>query len=252
MSGPSRFESALTTYENAALVQCVAVDALSNMLFPSGSDSPQKFKSIFEFGCGTGLLTREILRHVQPQTLWLNDASDAMLEHCCHRFENQVTVKKLPGNAEVLAWPTHMDLIASSSTVQWFEKPLVVVQKAAAALRTGGVLALTGFLPGTLGEVTSLTGVGLTYPTADEWRATFRSRMHLDTFLELPQTLLFDSPQDVLQHLKATGVNSVARRFFWTRKSLLAFCDDYRTKFSTDGNRVRLTYNVWVAIARNK
>lgn len=252
MFGPSRFESALTTYENAALVQRVAVDALSNLLFPAGSDSPRNFKSIFEFGCGTGLFTREILRHVQPQTLWLNDASDAMLDHCCHRFENQVTVKKLPGNAEVLAWPTQMDLISSSSTVQWFEEPLVVVQKAAAALRTGGVLALTGFLPGTLGEVTSLTGVGLTYPRADEWRAALKSRMHLDTFLELPQTLLFDSPQEVLQHLKATGVNSVARRFFWTRKSLLAFGDDYRTKFSADENRVRLTYNVWVAIARNK
>ncbi|MGN1209624.1 MAG: methyltransferase, partial [Duodenibacillus sp.] len=243
--------SAVGTYENAAIAQRIAVDELTRALFASRIDTHQNFKSIFEFGCGTGLLTRSLLEHTRPQTLWLNDASVAMLGHCCAGISDRIHVEKLPGNAESLEWPKNVDLIASSNTVQWFAKPLDVVPKAAAALRAGGVFALTGFLPGTLAEVTSLTGVGLTYPTADEWRQTIKSRMQLETFLEVPQTLFFDAPQEVLLHLKATGVNSVALRFSWTRKSLQAFYDDYRKAFKTHEGQVRLTYNLWIAVASN-
>ena len=250
MSGPSRFDGALTTYENAALVQRSVVDALSKALFACAQDAPRQFKNVFEFGCGTGMLTRALLAHTTPQTLWLNDASPAMLAHCCDQIERKVNVRRLLGNAETLAWPQEMDLIASSSTVQWFAEPLGVVAKAEKALRSGGMLALTGFLPGTLEEVTSLTGVGLRYPSAQDWQRVLTRRMQLCAFTELPQTLVFDSPRDVLEHLRSTGVNGIARRFAWTRRTLQAFCDDYCRLFEVDGDRVRLTYRPWMAVAR--
>lgn len=253
MSETSRFDSALSTYENAALVQRSAVNALSKALFATTSDDLPHFKNIFEFGCGTGILTRALIAHTRPHTLWINDASPVMLTHCCdqiEKIENKVNVKTLPGNAETIAWPQKMDLIASSSTVQWFAQPLGVVSKAEHALRSDGVLALTGFLPGTLEEVTALTGVGLNYPNAQDWQSALTRHMHLITFMELPQTLVFDSPRAVLDHLRSTGVNSVTRRYTWTRRTLQAFCHDYRCQFAVDGDKVRLTYRAWIAVAK--
>lgn len=252
MSGLSRFDSAVTTYEEAAHVQRIAVDALIKDLFTVVSKSPQNFENIFEFGCGTGLLTRKLLEHVHPQTFWVNDASPAMLEHCCRQLEKGVVLKRLPGNAEMSTWPSSLDLIASSNTVQWFRRPLDIVQKTAAALRRDGVLALTGFLPGTLEEVTSLTGIGLSYHDERAWQTALGEQFHIECFRILRHNLVLNSPRAVLQHLRATGVNGVAPHFFWTKKRLQAFEDNYWREFSVVGNRVRLTYVVWIAIARKK
>ena len=59
----------------------------------------------------------------------------------------------------------------------------------------------------------------------------------------------FDTPLDVLKHLKYTGVTATNQKN-WTRKNLNKFIDDYLQAFSLPSGKVQLTYHPLFFIAR--
>ena len=54
--------------------------------------------------------------------------------------------------------------------------------------------------------------------------------------------ILFPSPQDVLHHLKQTGVTGTQKQT-WTRSRLQAFCDSYIQHFAQTDGQVSLTFH---------
>lgn len=73
-----------------------------------------------------------------------------------------------------------VDLIAAGSTVQWFSEPRRLISQAARRLKPHGKLLFNTFLPENLTEIRQITGVGLHYPSQEEWLASDFELLVLD------------------------------------------------------------------------
>jgi hypothetical protein len=73
----------------------------------------------------------------------------------------------------------------------------------------GGYLVLSTFVRGNLKELTDLVGNGLPLLTADGWLRLLPQNLFVQVCEQSYETLTFDSPRLVLEHLRKTGVNAV-------------------------------------------
>jgi len=73
-------------------------------------------------------------------------------------------------------------------------------------------------------------------------------KFHILAAEEARETLRYPDPITVLQHLRATGVNSIGQQA-WTRRQVSAFITDYKEQFS-DEQGVRLTYHPMFIVAQ--
>ena len=123
--------------------------------------------SVLDIGCGTGLLSRELARRLHIRRFVAND----LVAECGPRVEG--AVKQLagaafsfhPGDIERLDLPpAAFDLVASNAVFHWLDDPAGLLERLAAALREGGLLAFTTFGPDNLREVAAVGGTGAPLP----------------------------------------------------------------------------------------
>ncbi len=265
-----RFEACFGRYDRLAVVQQSICGQLARMLSGAvGADDNVQISRALEIGIGTGFLTRILVaRHDDAgnidvegegvstnvistkNTKWyLNDLVPAARTYA-GEFVQGHDVEWLWGDAEEITFPDELDLIASASTVQWFDDMAAFASRAAAASRPGGWLALSTFGPDNFLEIRATTGEGLNYPTAEEFAQFFRNADYeIIALTEETRTLRFDTPADVLHHIKATGVNSI-RQTRWTRQQLSDFSRDYLEQFPASDGGVTLTYHPVLLLAR--
>ncbi|MCG8697282.1 MAG: methyltransferase domain-containing protein, partial [Bacteroidales bacterium] len=115
-----RFQKSIATYNCKAEVQKdVALKLMATLIKTNGS----KYDKILEIGCGTGFLTREILEQCTIGHYSINDLNENAFSYIDEIFNNSNyrTFNFLKGDAEELNFPTELDLVISSSTIQWFE-----------------------------------------------------------------------------------------------------------------------------------
>ncbi|MDA5095326.1 methyltransferase domain-containing protein [Aliiroseovarius sp. KMU-50] len=237
------------SYHANATLQAAIAEGLARRLTHHGA--PTQFARGFEFGCGTGHLTRALRARFRIDHLTLND-----LVQSAANVAREQAADFLPGDIRHLGWPDAPDLIASASTLQWMADPASLVTRAADHLAPGGWLALSGFGPeqyrelATLGSTAQAPGLchadtlasALASSTGEYIIHEARGRI---------QRLWFTSPQEVLRHLRQTGVNGAAREV-WTKARLQEFCAGYRHRFEQDG-RVPLTYHpTWLIAQKRK
>jgi len=89
--------------------------------------------------------------------------------------------------------------------------------------------------------VTSITGIGLPYLGVKEWVDALGDGWRVAEAFDETTRLTFETPVDVLRHLRRTGVTGV-RPFRWGAGGLRLFADEYRRRFG-DGDGVTLTYH---------
>lgn len=232
------------SYHANASLQAAIANGLVRRLARFGA--PDHFARAFEFGCGTGHLTRALCKRFTVAELTLNDLVPAA-EHVATQYGAQF----LPGDVRHMNWhrgDAAPDLIASASTLQWMADPGALVTQVASHLAPGGWLALSGFGTQQYHELAAL-GSDAKAPglcSADTLAAALGTgAFQIHEARGRTHRLWFTSPQEVLRHLRATGVNGAARAI-WTRARLAAFCDAYRVQFDRHG-RVPLTYHpVWI------
>lgn len=205
---------------------------------------------VLEVGCGTGMLTRMFLKDFRPDRMWLNDLCpevSPMLEDLLEPGRTGF----LPGDAETVAFPVNLDLIMSSSALQWFVDLPAFLDKCSAALRDGGILAFSSFGPSNMSEIAALEGISITYQTLSELTGLVSGKFDIIHAEESSSILSFASPADVLRHMKQTGVTGI-RKESWTKSRLESFCRRYMEQFSDSDGTVRLTYHPVYLIARKK
>ncbi|WP_445115048.1 malonyl-ACP O-methyltransferase BioC [Acinetobacter sp. WZC-1] len=248
-----RFSQAGHSYARHAIVQKQIVHHVLHLMHAC---LPQAaFERVFEIGCGSGNLTRLIQHDFQISRLILNDLYDGVQQH----FPADQQLQWWMGDIEQLTFPEQLNMIVSSSALQWMTRLEEIFRKSAAALTEGGYLCFSTFGPQNLREIKTLTGQGLDYDDIESIREQLIRQgfetLHLSEQIE---TLTFEHPQQILQHLKATGVTATAGGYRWTRQGLEQFYQAYAQFLQSDASaphahlRYPLSYHPIYCIARRK
>jgi malonyl-CoA O-methyltransferase len=245
-----RFGRSLAGYDAEAAVQRGMAVGLVEEILSCGGDG---FDSVLEIGCGTGLLSREMAHRLRIRKFVAND----LVAECRPGVESAVSqlagaaFSFHPGDIERLDLPpAAFDMVASNAVFHWLDDPAGLLERLAATLREGGLLAVTTFGPDNLREVATVGGKGLRYRPIDEMAALVERRYRILHREERCVTLRFSSPRRVLEHLRRTGANGLVRTG-WTRGVLRAFEEKYRERFGK-GDEVTLTYHPMFIVAQRK
>ena len=257
-----RFAAAASTYDGNAVIQKDIVHRLLGCMSECGFKT---FRHVFEIGCGTGYLSRAILSEYAPESMWLNDLCPDMSGYLKDILSGKVAF--MAGDAESVAFPSGLDLIVSSSAIQWLDDTAGFFRKCADALcpgpgqvvpdgiKGGGILAVSTFGPRNLEEIACLEGVSLEYLSLDS--LVYMVSRDFDVLVAEDEVVqvCFDSPADVLRHLRMTGVTGL-RKDAWTRGRLKSFCSRYKESFpaveADKRGAVTLTYHPVYLICRRK
>lgn len=250
------FNRQVFTYDKAALVQTKMAKRLASFL-PEGTH----FKRGYEFGCGTGLLTEQLLRRATVDSLLLNDLSPQMLTLTRQKLEpyqgksfHQISF--IEGRCEQLSLPSSsFDLVASSATLQWITSPFDFLKKAISLLRPEGILLIATFGEKNLWELRNLTKRGLHYPTLKEYSSFFSSeRLSLEHAEEEQVTLFFPNTKTLFRHLQDTGVNNLSQvlphQNPLSREELKTLSAQYEKIFATTKG-LTLTYHPLYLVAKH-
>ncbi len=203
-----RFAAQVDSYSAEAVVQNQIVERLFELARHEGAVQRLRGErcNVLEIGCGSGNLSRLIAREAAQASVTLWDLAAPCPEGLPRRvdFLNCDAELQMPRlRAESL------DIIFSASTMQWFNSPDRFLHHCARALRPGGMAVLSTFTKGNMHQISDITGRGLPLMTPAEL-VEMASR-HLSPLVTESWTrdLDFDSPLEVLRHLKLTGVNSL-------------------------------------------
>lgn len=233
----SRFSKHRQSYEADAEVQIATAERLFELCEGYVGHS----QDILEIGCGTGLLSRLLLSALPEDghlDLW--DIVDV-----CPVADRRATFSSLDAEIGItLCASNAYDLIISASTIQWFNSPQQFLTHALAALRRGGILAVSTFAAGTLAEVAQSGGVALPLLSAEQWQSVIPQGYSFIAIESVEHRLRFATPLDVFRHLKATGVNSLA-----STRPLRQTIKDY--PLEADGS-APLTYRPLIMILQKK
>lgn len=199
-----RFRTSAATYHTLATVQRDTACALAESI--AGVIGSNPVADALEVGSGTGLLTREIVRTVSPVRLMLWDIAPIpdSLPGIHRQCDAEAAAAQLPDHS--------LDLIASASTIQWFNSPATFIRQCRRALRPGGLLALSTFGPDNFAELKPFISTPLHYPDAARWEKMLAEAgfSHID-ITESRRSLTFPSSADLLRHIRQTGVNALSQ-----------------------------------------
>ncbi len=242
----NRFTANFRTYNTLAVVQDEICARLDELLAASG---PVSIDRGLEIGAGTGFLTRRLIKRYPTARWFINDLSEGA-EHYLSPYLHHTDSHYQWGDAEVVALPENLDLVASASTLQWFDALPRFLQRVHSGLNAEGALIVSSFGPENFREIKATTGEGLNYYDAETFQQLLNEcGFEILEWEEYLRQLTFDTPREVLHHIRATGVNSI-RPVRWTRGRLKAFEQTYLQRFATPQGKVTLTYHPMLALAR--
>ncbi len=241
------FAASTVSYESHAKVQCSLADQLARIIATKGC----AWQNGLEIGCGTGYLSCRLLNKLTLQKIYLNDLSAELCHYASDRLAaKDVAVQLLPGDIEKISLPDQLDLVVSSSTLQWIEDLEALFAKIAGVLSDEGVFAFSLFGAGTMVEIARLAGRGLRY-------SDYFSLLHLtEKYFTLEQSgsredvLFFPSVLTLFKHIRNTGVGGLQRKR-WTYSGLKDFERRYWQQYGTEAG-LPLSYNSHYFLARKK
>jgi len=241
-----QFDKHIATYNKHAYMQKMICKKLVAQLSISPLGS---FEKVLEIGCGSGLLTSELLKHFKVDNYIANDIAPTAEKHVSSVLDGISNWSFIAADAENFTFPKGLDLLVSASTIQWFNNLDVFFDHVHEALNIGGVLAFSSFGPNNYCEIRSVLGCGLDYKTREELEHLIKKNFQIISVIEFEQKLNFDSPVQVLKHIKYLGANGI-RRQFWSKGQLLEFEKEYDRKFRYDDGGIPLTYHPIIIIAK--
>lgn len=234
------FSGAQSGYDQNAIAQQKIVQKLTALLPPD-----TRFEQVLEIGCGTGSLTRALQEKYEIKHWDIVDLCD-----CQSQIEQIFPLGNFrfhQADAETFSPRSGVDLIATASTVQWFNDKRAFIRRSAAQLNSKGLLLFSTFGERNLLEIKQLTGVGLDYPTLMQWRQWLEPDFEILHLSEEQISLRFANPKAVLRHLKSTGVTATSQQA-WTKKHLQDFEQNYVKAYAQNGSENDRTFNGGVSL----
>jgi malonyl-CoA O-methyltransferase len=108
------FNQRASTYTAEAQMQAQIALEMANQLKTIEADS------VLELGCGTGLLTQQLVRLYPDAELLITDVAPAMVEECRRLVGEHASVKFACMDGEQFELEKPLGLIVSSMTLHWF------------------------------------------------------------------------------------------------------------------------------------
>lgn len=232
----AKFRRSISTYDTEAVAQKTIAKHLWELWHKELAGRTPL--SIIEAGFGTGIMTRLYVPALRPYRLLLWDLCPVDLEIPC-------AGEIIAGDAEELIAQlpdAYAEAVVSASTMQWFNSPATFIANASRVLSKGGHLVVSTFGERNMWELSQVTRLPLRYLTLDELAALLPADMRLLAATQEEIVLHFDSPREVMSHIRATGVNGMRD----ARTPLARILSDY--PYTPDGD-VTLTYHPLYLIA---
>ncbi|WP_374593542.1 methyltransferase domain-containing protein [Aquabacterium sp.] len=200
------FAAAAHSYDAHAVIQRAVAQRLADAIAARWPTLGE----VIEVGCGTGNLTRALLRTDAAARIVATDLAPAMLDVCARQLgaEARGRVRYAVADGETLQAPAGA-LVASSLAFQWFDDPLAAVRRLHAQ---GARVAVATLVDGTFDVWRQAHArLGLedgVLPLLDEpaWRAQAQALGAQVTFDTLSQP--FDDPLDFVRALKGIGAGT--------------------------------------------
>ena len=154
----------------------------------------------------------------------------------------------MEGDAEKIDFDETYHLIASASTIQWFTDLEGFLKRISGNLSDTGTIAVSTFAAGNLPEIQSLMTVEMPYWESADLKRLIEKHFRVELFEQEESTLRFDTPVELLRHLKNTGVTGISGH---SRQKGFDFIKRYRKTF--DGKKeITLTYRPVYIVAHKK
>lgn len=242
------FRASAATYEESATVQRQISQQLINFL--EGLDGVKPGR-ILEIGCCTGILTELLVDQLHINTLYLNDIVEDFCAATSERVAGYVDhVESLPGDIERCSLPTELDMVISSATFQWMADLPALFIKIHQCLCAKGYLIFSIFGPGTMGEISALTGRSLSYHSQDTLKRMLDDRFRLISLHSETTRIYFPSVREVLLHIRQTGVGGLGRSTLLPGK-FKEFKRQYQRRFASERG-FPVTYASTFVVAEKK
>lgn len=211
-----------------------------------------QYNRVFEIGCCTGTLTELLVRSLKIKKLYLNDLVPSFYETVLERLPKSLEIDVVPmfGDIETIKLPPNIDLVISSSTLQWITDISALISRVSLALNNRGFFVFSMFGPGTLLEFRKITGIGLDYSTSGTIMDLLEKDFHIEEEECRKDTIYFSTPREVLRHLQATGVGGV-KNHRWTSRGIRDFEKRYSEQFGV-AEGIPVTYMSYNFVASKK
>ncbi len=244
----SSFKARAATYEENATVQKEISQQLIKFL---QHFDPIDYSRVLEIGCCTGILTDLLVGTKEIDTIFLNDIVQEFCTITGERIAKRVDrVIPMPGDIEKCPLPGNLGLVVSSATFQWMSDLPALLRKIHSALGDEGYLIFSIFGPGTMGEISALTGRSLKYHTREDLTEMLHDNFRINSLQSQVRKLYFPTVRAVLQHIRQTGVGGVERSK-WMPGKFKEFEKKYRTRFISDKG-LPVTYASYFVVAKKK
>lgn len=251
------FQRSLTSYDQHAYVQAVVAENLHDFLLLAlaQENSDLALNNVLELGCGTGFLTKKIVNTFDVNFFTANDLLSACETLVADSLSNMVSDWQfLAGDVELLSFPENLDLVCSSSVLQWVRDVPNLLDRLGTNMNTGAWLALSSFGPNHFSELRDVQHqlqqeyALLNYVSESQWSKLLSEHFEVKFIKTERRTQWFDSVEALLQHLRKTGVNGNARQQ-WSQVKMQEFQVMYEKLYAKD-NKTPLSYEPIYIVAR--
>lgn len=239
-----RFKKNLKTYEKSASVQAQMAGILSLKI---SECCGKNFNKIFEFGAGTGGLTKRLIKNIDFEQYLANDIMEESKEYVKKILHN---ANFITGDIEKVQIDEKFDLVVSNAVMQWIPDIEELLPKLRKLISDEGYFAFTTFGELNYAEIKETTGLSLHYLKSERLKQLCEKDFEIIYYDEDIVNLYFNSPIDVLKHIKYSGTNGL-KSLSWTYTKLKHFEKFYKENFSIQ-SKVKLTYNPVYVILKAK
>ena len=223
-----RFSKSLKTYSDNAIIQKQMAEKLVAEI------SDKSFDKILELGCGTGFVTKLLQQKNYSEYVAIDMVGN------CGKYISEISEKikfvcgDIEDNEDI--YNTKYDLIISNAVMQWIDDLPQFIRKLKDNLADGGYIVFTLFGKENYKELSPFVKNPLKYYSVEEIK-DFCSGFEIVKIYDEKSVMNFDTPTDVLRHIRNTGVNAISETH-WTKSDLINFENEYRKS-----KEITLTYH---------